>query len=177
MTVEEKQLIERCRVVVIGTGEFVKYVESELKRLGFNGEKISLNESESPFNYNSHEIIIECVEHSFSVSSGSSSSTVIYAFDFVDGAGALVLLPDDDHSFVEKSAIRLRMAEYMVGYCAFWNVGGYEWLLESIEAIRTGKKSRVAQKTAAYMCARIAANIATHKNVKHFPRFYLSMAL
>lgn len=43
----------------------------------------------------------------------------------------------------------------------------------ALPAIRDGKTSEVSLKTATHICARIAANIAVGRKVKHFPRFYL----
>lgn len=69
--------------------------------------------------------------------------------------------------------MRQATSEYMAGYCTFWNVEGYEWLQSALPAIREGKTSEAAMKTAAHICARIAANIAVGRKVKHFPKFYL----
>ena len=69
--------------------------------------------------------------------------------------------------------MRQWVAEYMLGYCAFWNVEGCDWLHDALPAIKENKTSEAAMKTAAYMCARIAANIAVGRDVKRYPRFYL----
>ena len=50
---------------------------------------------------------------------------------------------------------------------------GCDWLQSNLPAIREGKTSETAKRTAAHICARIAANIAVGREVKHFPRFYL----
>ena len=102
---------------------------------------------------------------------------IIYPFDFVYGAGVIVIMPGDDNELQNKDNLRLWVAEYMTGYCAFWNVEGCEWLQSALPMIREGKTSDAAQRTAAHICARIAANIAVGRNVKHFPRFYLCMNL
>ena len=52
-----------------------------------------------------------------------------------------------------------------------------EGLQFALPAIRDAKTSELAQRTAAHICARIAANIAVGRDVKHFPRFYLSKNL
>lgn len=49
--------------------------------------------------------------------------------------------------------------------------------VSNLPAIREAKTSEAAQRTAAHICAKIAANIAVGRNVKHFPRFYLSKNL
>ena len=93
----------------------------------------------------------------------------IYPFDFVDGCGAIVVMPGDKFEYFERE----KAAEYMAGYCAFWNVQGCEWLDLAIPAIKRGETSESAMRTAAYVCAKITANIAVDRDVKHFPRFYL----
>ncbi|MDE7438077.1 MAG: hypothetical protein K2M93_06280 [Muribaculaceae bacterium] len=103
-----------------------------------------------------------------------SDIPIIYPFDFISGAGAFVLFPGDDRKWLEKSDLRVWAAEYMLGYSAFWKIPGCDWLHEVLPAIKDGKTSDTAQKTAAYMCARIAANIAVDHDVKRFPRFYLA---
>ena len=98
---------------------------------------------------------------------------IILPFDFVNGAGAIVVMPDDDRDILDKPDLRLWAVNYMAGYCAFWNVEGCEWLRDSLPDIRNGLTRHEALKTATHICARIAANIAVGREVKHFPRFYL----
>lgn len=104
---------------------------------------------------------------------GNATIPIIYPFDFVDGAGAIVVMPGDDNELHGKANARLWAAEYMDGYCAFWNMEGCDWLQSALPKIREGNTSVAAQRTAAHICARIAANIAVGREVKHFPRFYL----
>ena len=94
-------------------------------------------------------------------------------FDFVNGAGVIVVMPEDERNLLSKPELRQWAATYMAGYCAFWNVEGCEWLRDSLPDIKNGVTSGASLKTAAYICARIAANIAVRREVKHFPRFYL----
>ncbi len=35
MTNEERQLINECRIIIVGTGDFIAYVENELEQIGF----------------------------------------------------------------------------------------------------------------------------------------------
>jgi len=65
----------------------------------------------------------------------------------------------------------------MSGYCAFWNIDNSDWLRVVLPRIEQGEQSAKAQQTAACICARILANIAVGRDVKHFPRFYLSKNL
>lgn len=147
MTNEERQLIASCPLSVTGGEAFISYITPELERLGFAAEYTEA--SDSP--------VVEC------------NRDKIYPFDFVDGGGAIVVPHGDTFDFTA----RIKAAEYIAGYCAFWNVEGCEWLQLSLPAIQRGETSVAALRTAAYMCARIAANIAVGREVKKFPRFYL----
>lgn len=172
MTDEERQLIIECRVMIVGEDKFIGYVRDELEQIGFT-EILNVPETET-FRSGSHTgIVIGQGDSRFSYSVDCAGIPVIYAFDFIEGAGAFVLFPDDDRDFLRKHDIRVWAAEYMLGYCAFWCMDGSEWLLDALPAIKEGKTSEEAQRTAAHMCARIAANIAVGREVKHYPRFYL----
>lgn len=171
MTNEEKQLIQACRIMIIGTGEFINHVRMELRQLGFN-EIISVEDSAILPAPNSG-IIIESTGFEADNSTETLKVPVIYPFDFIQGAGAIVLLPDSHREFLSRHNIRLWVAEYMAGYCAFWNIEGCDWLMEAIPAIKEGTTSTAAQRTAALLCAKIAANIAIGRSVKSYPRFYL----
>ncbi len=35
MTNEERLLINECRVMIVGTGDFITYVKNELEQIGF----------------------------------------------------------------------------------------------------------------------------------------------
>ncbi len=172
MTNEERQQINKCRVIIVGKGEFITYIKNELELIGF---KAIYNISETePSNF-SHDkgIIIEHIENGIPLSADFTDIPIIFAFDFIEGAGAIVVFPEDEKDFLNKHNIRVWAAEYLSGYCAFWNVGDCDWLHDALSAIKEGKTSMEAQKTAAHICARIAANIAVSRDVKRYPRFYL----
>ncbi|MDE6265146.1 MAG: hypothetical protein K2M11_08385 [Paramuribaculum sp.] len=171
MTEEERQHIRTCRIIIIGEGDFIKYVKTELERLGF-GKILNISSTEELHREKEPGIIIEYINSGHWISDIYMLPS-IYTFDFIEGAGAIILFPDDEMDIVNKQDVRLWTAEYMSGYCAFWNISGSDWLRDAIPSIKEGKTNRVAQRTAAYLCARIAANIAVGRNVKHYPRFYL----
>ncbi len=176
MTNEERQLIRKCRIIIVGKGNFLTYVKSELELIGF--KEIS-NVSETDPSKFSHDkgIIIEHIVDSLPLSAEFTSIPIIYAFDFIEGAGTIVVFPEDEKDFLNKQNIRVWAAEYLSGYCAFWNVEDSDWLHDNLPSIKDGKTSMEAQKTAAHICARIAANIAVSRDVKRYPRFYLSRNL
>lgn len=171
MTNEEKQMIKECRIMIVGKGDFITYIKEELRKLDFcNIVEVEIGEI---INGQNIGILIEYTRDGSAESVNLSDIPVIYPLDFVDGAGAIVVFPEDDRDWHGKQNVRLWAAEYMSGYCAFWNISGSDWLRDVIPSIKEGKTNRVAQRTAAYLCARIAANIAVGRNVKHYPRFYL----
>ena len=171
MTNEEKQLIKKCRIMIVGKGDFITYIKEELRKLEFcNIAEVEIGEI---FNGQNKGILIEYTGEGSSELSDIGDIPVIYPFDFVDGAGAIVVFPGDDRSWLEKKNIRQWTAEYISGYCAFWNVEGYDWLHDALPAIKENKTSEAAMKTATHICARITANIAVGRDVKRYPRFYL----
>ena len=172
MTSEEKRLIADCRIAVVGATEFIDSIKVELQQLGFESIQIISRSDEMPMPSNV-DVIAESVNESSSCFSKDVTIPIILPFDFVNGAGAIVVMPDDDQDILDKPDLRLWAANYMAGYCAFWNVVGCDWLRDSLPDIRNGVTSGASLKTAAYICARIAANIAVGREVKHFPRFYL----
>ena len=172
MTSEEKSLITDCRIAVVGATEFIDSIKVELQQLGFESIQIISRSDEMPMPSNV-DVIAENVNEGSSCLSKATTVPLILPFDFVNGAGAIVVMPDDDRDILDKPDLRLWAANYMAGYCAFWNVVGCEWLRDSLSDIRNGVTSGVALDTAARICARIAANIAVGREVKHFPRFYL----
>lgn len=172
MTSEEKRLIADCRVMIIGASDFIDNVKAELYRSGFKSINIvSGNDVHTEIGL--VDMVAEYTGDAYTHVKGNGAISIIYPFDFVEGAGAIVIMPGDENELQHKDNLRLWVAEYMVGYCAFWNVEGCEWLQLALPAIREAKTSDAAQRTAAHICARIAANIAVGRNVKHFPRFYL----
>ena len=172
MTSEEKRLIKDCRIAVIVAIEFIDSIKAELKQLGFGTIQIISRSDEMPMPSNV-DVIAESVNEGSSCFSKDVTIPIILPFDFVNGAGAIVVMPDDDREILDKPDLRLWAANYMAGYCAFWNVEGCEWLRDSLSDIKNGVTSSAALDTAARICARIAANIAVGREVKHFPRFYL----
>jgi len=172
MTSEEKRLIKDCRIAVIGAIEFIDKIKAELKQLGFESIQIICSSDKQPAISN-FDVIAENVNEGSSCMSKETDIPLILPFDFVNGAGAIVVMPYDEKDMLRKPKFRQWAATYMAGYCAFWNVEGCDWLRDSLSDIRNGVTSSAALKTAAHMCARIAANIAVGREVKHFPRFYL----
>lgn len=172
MTNEEKRLIADCRIMVIGVSDFIDCVKAELIKSGFMSISIISALEEQP-DMSFTDMVAEYVGAGRSCIKEDVKIPIIYPFDFVEGAGAIVIMPGDDNELLRKDNVRLWAAEYMTGYCAFWNVEGCDWLQLSLPAIQRGETSVSALRTAAYMCARIAANIAVGRDVKKFPRFYV----
>ena len=172
MTSKEKRRIADCRIAVVGATEFIDNIKTELQQLGFESIQIISSYDKQPAISNS-DVIAQNVNEGSSCMSKVTDIPLILPFDFVNGAGAIVVMPDDERDMLCKPDLRQWAATYMAGYCAFWNVDGCEWLRDSLSDIRNGVANNAALKTAAYICARIAANIAVGREVKHFPRFYL----
>lgn len=171
MTKEEKQLVEECPIMIVGKGKFVDYIKKELWNLGFR-EISEVAKSEIIYKDNPG-IIIEYTGESSSETGEIADIPVIFPFDLIDGAGVVVVYPEDDRSWLEKPNVRLWVAGYFSGYCAFWNMDGCDWLHDSLPFIKKSITNEAALKTAAYLCAKIAANIAVGMEVKHYPRFYI----
>ena len=176
MTTDEKRLIADCRIMVIGASDFIDNVNAELIKSGFSSITIVSSLQAQP-DLASADMVAECVGEGRDCIKEELMIPIIYPFDFVDGAAAIVIMPGDDNELQRKDNMRLWAAEYMAGYCAFWNVEGCDWLQTALQSISAGKNSDGALRTAAHICARIAANIAVGRKVKHFPRFYLSKNL
>mgnify|MGYP000146004285 CR=1 FL=1 len=171
MTTEEKRQIADCRIAVAGATEFIGSVRTELQQLGFEAIQIISPSDEEPII--NTDVIAENVNDGSSCLSKDATIPLILPFDFVNGAGAIVVMPEDERDMLRKPNLRQWAATYMAGYCAFWNIDGYEWLRYSLSDIKNGVTNSTALDTAAHICARIAANIAVEREVKHFPRFYL----
>ncbi len=172
MTREEKRRIAGCRIAVVGATEFIDSINAELQQLGFESIQIISSSDKQPAISN-FDVIAENVNEGSSCMSKETDIPLILPFDFVNGAGVIVVMPDDERDIICKPDLRQWAATYMAGYCAFWNVDGCEWLRDSLSDIRNGVTSNAALKTAAHICARIVANIAVGRDVKRFPRFYL----
>ena len=161
--------------MIVGKCDFITYIKEELRKLEFC--KIAEVEIGEIINEQNIGILIECTGVGLSQAKDINSIPVIYPFDFIEGAGAIVVFPEDERDWLEKQNVRQWTAEYMSGYCAFWNMEGCDWLHDALPAIKENKTSEAAIKTAAYICARIAANIAVGRDVKRYPRFYLCRSL
>lgn len=172
MTSEEKSLIADCRIMIIGASDFIDNVKTELYKSGFKSINI-VSGNDVHTGIETVDMVAEYAGEDCTHVKGNAAIPIIYPFDFVDGAGAIVVMPSDDNELHGKANARLWAAEYMAGYCAFWNMEGCDWLQSALLAIRKSKTSEAAQRTAAHICARIAANLAVGREVKHFPRFYL----
>ena len=176
MTTDEKRLIADCRIMVIGASDFIDNVNAELIKSGFSSISI-VSSLQAQADLASADMVAECVGEGRDCIKEEVMIPIIYPFDFVDGAAAIVIMPGDDNELQRKDNMRLWAAEYMAGYCAFWNVEGCDWLQTALQSISAGKNSDAALRTATHICARIAANIAVGRKVRHFPRFYLSKNL
>lgn len=185
MTTDEKRLIADCRIRVIGASDFIDNVNAELIKSGFSSISI-VSSLQAQADLASADMVAECVgegrdcikeELMIPIIYPFDLIPIIYPFDFVDGAAAIVIMPGDDNELQRKDNMRLWAAEYMAGYCAFWNVEGCDWLQTALQSISAGKNSDAALRTATHICARIAANIAVGRKVRHFPRFYISKNL
>lgn len=172
MTNEERQLIHECCVMIAGGGDFITYVKKELEQIGFK-EIRNVYKTDPSILSHHNGIIIEHIDDGIPLTADIAAIPIILAFDFIEGAGAIVVFPDDERDFLSKQNIRVWAAEYLSGYCAFWNLGDWDWLHEALPVIRKGSISEEAKETAAHICARIAANIAVGRDVKRYPRFYL----
>ncbi|MDE5628724.1 MAG: hypothetical protein K2I69_04100 [Muribaculaceae bacterium] len=172
MTSEEKRRIADRRIAVVGATEFIDSIRTELQQSGFEHIEIISRSDEMPMPSNV-DVIAESVNEGGSFLSKDLTIPLILSFDFVNGAGAIVIMPSDERELLKKPKLRQWAANYIAGYCAFWNVEGCKWLRASLNDIQKGVTSSAAIKTAAHICARIVANIAVGREVKHFPRFYL----
>ena len=97
----------------------------------------------------------------------------IYAFDFINGAGAIVVTPEDIKELESKPDLRKWIIYYMAGYCAFWQMKNCDWLYEAVDAILNGEISNSGFRTAKYICDKLIEDINSGKEVDKFPKFYL----
>ncbi|MDE7402406.1 MAG: hypothetical protein K2M87_03225 [Muribaculaceae bacterium] len=171
MTKKEKNMIKKCRVIIWGTNDFYAIICGELYKIGFRNV-ISINRSNT-LERGDADIIINEIGIVNINSHENIGIPIICPLDLIRGAAVIVFYPGDDYGLLNKENSRIRLAEYISGYCAFWNVESSDWLNDAMPAIRSGKRSYKAARTAAIMCARIIANIAISREVKHYPRFYI----
>ena len=170
MTDGEKIKIESCRVMIVGEGHFADAVRRAVMESGFR----NIMCVEAPTG--SADIAVDVVMDGMTASF-ERAIPVVYPFDFIEGGAAMVVQPEDKPEFKVQGDVRLYAAKYMSGYCAFWDIDNSDWLRVVLPRIEQGEQSAKAQKTAACICARILANIAVGRDVKRFPRFYLSRNL
>ena len=131
MTSEERHRIADCRIAVVGATEFINNIKAELQQLGFESIQIISRSDEMPMPSNV-DVIAENVNEGCFCLSKDATVPLILPFDFVIGAGAIVVMPDDKRDMLCKPDLRQWAATYIAGYCAFWNVDGCEWLRDSL---------------------------------------------
>ena len=107
------------------------------------------------------------------IEESEESQLKIYAFDFINGAGAVVVSPEDVAELEAKPDPRKWMIYYMAGYCAFWQIENWEWLYEAVDRVVNGELSDSGIKTAMYMCDKLKEEINAGREVDRFPKFYL----
>lgn len=175
MTDEEKIKLERCRLLVIGSDPLTKEIDAEIRRIGFR--QISHIDGGNIYpQLKNYDIVVEVVSNGSSVLAGIHSSAlpvpIVYPFDFIEGAGTVVLRPGDSLDFARSGNLRPAIAEYFAGYCAFWHIDN-NWLCEAIPLIRENNHSDEGMRSAAIQCSRIVASMAVGREVKYYLRFYL----
>lgn len=168
MTQKEKQKLQDCRIHIVGHGRLSEFIGDELHNIGF----CQISQSDNITDITGFDIIIMA-------KTGQQTANVpmLYPFDLIEGGAAIVVLPGDGMAIPVDADARVWAANYMIGYSTFWNIRDLDWLRESLPGIKNGVTSEQSQRTAAVICARICANIAVGRDVKHFPRFYLSRNL
>ena len=97
----------------------------------------------------------------------------IYAFDFLNGGGAVVVTPEDEEELLSKPDLRKWMVYYTAGYCAFWQIENWEWMYEAVDRVVKGDLSESGIKTAKYICEKLKEEINAGREVDRFPKFYL----
>ena len=101
------------------------------------------------------------------------SKLKIYAFDFINGASAVVVSPEDVAELEAKPDLRKWMVYYTAGCCAFWQIENWEWLYEAVDRVVNGELSDSGIKTAKYVCDKLKEEINGGREVDRFPKFYL----
>ncbi len=166
MTDEQRNIIEKCRIVIIGNSDFAEIIGRELLETGF--VRIAYSDSTTEDADMGIDLVVD--GHPALI---TRQIPVVYPFDFIEGGAAMVLLPGVKLDVDNKDNFRLWAAKYISGYCTFWNVENSDWLFVVLPRIANGEQSLAAKNSAARICARILANLAVGRNVKYFPRFYL----
>lgn len=113
---------------------------------------------------------------------------VLHPYNF-GWAGFVTIVKPGSHQLVEllkegegAKGFELKVAEYVARYNAFWNTP-VSWLEKTIETYRAEggvlppPQLSVASWITAGHCVNAMFNLATGKEVKYFPKFYLSSLL
>ena len=95
--------------MIVGKCDFITYIKEELRKLDFC--KIAKVEIGEIINGQNNGILIECTGTGLSQTSDIGDIPVIYPFDFVDGAGAIVVFPEDERDWLGKQNMRQWAAE------------------------------------------------------------------
>jgi molybdopterin/thiamine biosynthesis adenylyltransferase len=73
----------------------------------------------------------------------------------------------------------LKMADYVCGYSAFWNIPENRWINRIVEAYRTEQETlsppqlSIGSWLAAGICTKVIVDLALGREVKTYPKFYL----
>ncbi len=125
MTDEERYIIKECRVMVIGTQDFTGYVLPELERIGFRNIQTGCDPA-SLAELSHVNIIAEygdngesCLKHLKEL-----KTPIICPFDFVMGAGAMVIMPGDDMEPLAQPDFTTVGGGIYVGLLRFLEYGG-----------------------------------------------------
>lgn len=105
MTSEEKRLIADCRIMVIGISDFINCVIAELDKSGFRSMNI-VSVSNGKTITDSIDMIAEYAGYESACGSANAAIPIMYPFDFVKGAGAIVIIPGDDNELQSKDNTR-----------------------------------------------------------------------
>ena len=113
---------------------------------------------------------------------------VLHPYNFGWAGFMSIVKPDGvqlsqlNNSFDDPLGFELKVADYVTGYGAFWHEPK-EWLEKIIEQYKTEKEIlpppqlAIASWITAGFCVTAMYNLATGKEVKYFPKFYLSSLL
>lgn len=105
MTSEERRRIAGCRIAVVGACEFIDSIKAELQQLGFESIQIISSSNKQPAISN-FDVIAENVNEGSSCMSKETDIPLILPFDFVNGAGVIVVMPDDERDIICKPELR-----------------------------------------------------------------------
>lgn len=107
---------------------------------------------------------------------------VLHPYNF-GWAAFLTIVKPNGYQLTEISedyqGFELKVAEFVSRYCTFWNIG-HEWIGDIVKKYKMEKEMlpppqlSIASWIAAGQCVTAMYNIATHKKLLYFPKFYLS---